>query len=153
MLFVLGTTAVLFAQIQQRNPNINGGAAAGGFAALVGMFMCYTVVFAGLSALAYWKVFEKAGEPGWASLIPMYNVMVLLKIGGQNPLWGLLLLTACGSIVTFVLYILACIEIAKRFGQESVYAVGLILLGIVFFPILGFGSAQYRVPSPVLRTA
>ena len=84
-----------------------------------------------------WKVFEKAGKPGWAAIVPVYNIIVLLEIAGK-PIWWILLF-----LITFVGPILVGIAIAEKFGKETGFGVGLGLLGCVFYPILGFGDAQY----------
>lgn len=87
-----------------------------------------------------WKVFTKAGEPGWAVLIPIYNCYVFLKIAGK-PWWWLLLMLI--PIVSFIVAIVATVALAARFGKGVGFALGLILLPFVFYPMLGFGSAQY----------
>jgi hypothetical protein len=87
-----------------------------------------------------WKTFAKAGEPGWAVLIPIYNTIVFLKIAGK-PIWWILLLMI--PLVGIVFAIMACIDFAKAFGKGAGFAIGLVLLGFIFFPILGFGSAEY----------
>lgn len=89
-----------------------------------------------------WKIFTKAGQPGWASIIPIYNWIVWCKIVGR-PAWWVLLLLLCFPIF----FIILCIDLAKSFGQGVGFAIGLILLGIIFFPILAFGNAQYRGPA------
>jgi hypothetical protein len=119
-----------------------GDAAAAAGGALIVLFIQLVVIEA-LYALMWWKMFEKAGKPGWASLIPIYNAIVLLEIAGKPIWWIVLLLIPC---VGFVVAILLCIEIAKSFGKGTGFAIGLILLGIVFFPILGFGDAKYIGP-------
>ena len=91
-----------------------------------------------------WKVFTKAGQPGWASLIPIYNCYVLLKIVGR-PAWWLILLLI--PVVNFVIAILLCIDLAKSFGKTTGFAIGLLLLGFIFYPILGFGDAAYQGPA------
>jgi hypothetical protein len=88
-----------------------------------------------------WKIFAKAGEPGWACLVPIFNVCVWLKIAGK-PMWWVLLLWI--PIVGLILAILALIEFAKRFGKGGGFVVGLIFLPIIFYPILAFGDAQYK---------
>ena len=87
-----------------------------------------------------WKVFTKAGQPGWAAIIPIYNAYVLLKIA-QKPGWWLILLFV--PIVNIVVGILALAALARNFGKGAGFVVGLILLPIVFYPILGFGDAPY----------
>ena|SRR3989442_825464 len=91
---------------------------------------------------AMWKVFSKAGQPGWAAIIPIYNWIVWCKIVGR-PAWWVLLLLLCFPIF----FIILSIDLAKSFGKGGGFAAGLILLPFIFFPILGFGSVQYQGPS------
>jgi Family of unknown function (DUF5684) len=93
--------------------------------------------------IAMWKVFTKAGKPGWASLVPIYNTIVLLEIIGKPVWWFLLLMIPC---VNIIIAFIVCIELAKSFGKEAGFGIGLALLGVIFFPILGFGSARYIGP-------
>ena len=90
---------------------------------------------------AMWKVFTKAGKPGWTAIIPIYNVIVLLSIAGK-PAWWLVLFFI--PIVNFVMIILTYVALANKFGKGGGFAVGLVFLGVIFFPILGFGGAQYQ---------
>ena len=103
------------------------------------------LLIAGLLAVvmiaAMWKVFTKAGKPGWAAIIPIYNAIVLLNIAGKPTWWVVLFFI---PIVSFVMLILTYVGLAERFGKGGGFAVGLVFLGIIFFPILGFGDAQYR---------
>ena len=94
--------------------------------------------------VAMWKVFTKAGQPGWASIIPIYNVYVWCKIVGR-PWWWILLVLI--PFVNFIIAIILCVDLAKSFGKGVGFGIGLALLGIIFLPILGFGSAQYQGPS------
>ncbi len=91
---------------------------------------------------AMWKVFEKAGEPGWACIVPIYNFYVICKIGGAKN-WWLIFIPLANIYIAFVAYI----ALAKSFGKDTGFGIGLALLGIVFFPILGFGDAQYIGPN------
>ncbi len=100
-------------------------------AALIGLVMI----------AAMWKVFTKAGKPGWASIIPIYNIIVLLQIAGKPTWWFILLLI---PIVNLIIAILMYLALAEKFGKGGGFAMGLVFLGIIFFPILGFGSAQYQ---------
>jgi len=93
---------------------------------------------------AMWKVFTKAGKPGWAAIIPIYNVIVLLDIAGKPAWWIVLYLI---PIVNFVMLILTYVALAEKFGKGGGFAMGLVFLGVIFFPILGFGGAQYRGPA------
>lgn len=88
-----------------------------------------------------WTVFTKAGKPGWASIIPIYNLIVLLEIVGK-PLWWILLLLI--PLVNLILLLLIYMELARRFGKSELFGIGLWLLGPIFFPILAFGDARYR---------
>ena len=94
-------------------------------------------------AAGIWKAFRKAGQPGWAVLIPIFNYYVLLKVAGK-PWWWLILLII--PIVNIIILILVAIAVAARFGKEGGFAVGLIFLPFIFYPILGFGDAQYLPP-------
>jgi uncharacterized membrane protein YhaH (DUF805 family) len=88
-----------------------------------------------------WKVFEKAGKPGWAVLVPFYNIIVLLEIA-KRPGWWLLLMLI--PLVNIVFSFIVHIDVAKAFGKDSGFGVGLTLLGFIFYPILAFGDAQYQ---------
>lgn len=104
------------------------------------MYVIYLVAVIG-SVAGLWKVFEKAGEPGWAAIVPIYNLMILGKISGKGEMAGLLALIPCVGI--YFLYVVN-VEIAKKFGKDSGFAIGLTLLGFVFYPILGFSDARYE---------
>ena len=93
----------------------------------------------------FWKVFTKAGHPGWAAIIPIYNLYILTKIAGRPWWWMLLFLV---PIVSFVIAIILSIDVAKAFGKGTGFGVGLALLSPIFYCILGFGDATYKgVPS------
>ncbi len=93
-----------------------------------------------LMIVALWKVFVKAGRPGWASLIPIYNTYVFLKIAGKPGWW---LIWLCIPVLNIIFGIIATLAFAEKFGKGAGFAVGLILLPIIFLPILAFGAAQY----------
>jgi hypothetical protein len=76
-------------------------------------------------------------------IVPIYNIIVMLQIVGR-PLWWIVLLFI--PLVNFVVAILLAIDLARAFGKSEGFAVGLILLGFVFYPILAFGSATYQGP-------
>jgi hypothetical protein len=96
------------------------------------------VVIAGM-----WKVFTKAGQPGWAAIIPIYNWYIMTKIGGKPGWWVFMFLI---PIVNYIFLIWLYNMISKSFGKDEAFTVGLVLLGIVFWPILGFGGAKYQGP-------
>jgi hypothetical protein len=101
--------------------------------------------------LAFWQVFVKAGKPGWASIIPIYNVYVLLKIAGRPGWWLLLYLI---PIVNLVVNIIVSIDVAKAFGKSAVYGVvGLWLFSVIGYIMLGYGDATYHGPSTARPTA
>ncbi|HEX5489930.1 MAG TPA: DUF5684 domain-containing protein [Candidatus Udaeobacter sp.] len=97
-----------------------------------------------LMIAACWKIYTKAGQPGWACIIPIYNLYIWCKIVGRPAWWIILMLI---PFVNFIVGIVLCIDLAKSFGKGVGFGIGLLLLGIIFFPILGFGSAQYLGPT------
>src|SRR5262249_12523236 len=108
------------------------------------LFWICWLAFMILMIAACWKIFTKAGQPGWAAIIPIYNWYILCKIVGRPGWWVILLLI---PFVNFIVGIILCIDLAKSFGKGVGFGIGLILLGVIFFPILGFGSAQYQGPA------
>jgi hypothetical protein len=104
-----------------------------------------SLVFVVVTIVAKWKINTKAGQPGWACLIPFYNVYVELLIAGMSPLWLLSLLC---FFVYPVTWIIQQVKTAQRFGQGTGFALGLIFLNPIFLLILAFGSAQYFGDKP-----
>lgn len=96
-----------------------------------------------LQIIAQWKVFVKAGQPGWACIIPIYNIYIMTKIAGKPGIWVLLMII---PIVNIVLAIWLMNMISKSFGHDEGFTVGLILLSFIFWPILGFGDSKYLGP-------
>lgn len=111
------------------------GGGAGGILVLLIWLALIVVVIAGL-----WKTFEKAGHPGWAAIIPIYNVYILCLIAGKPGWWVILFFI---PIVSIIMSLLVSLDVAKNFGKGAGYGIGLWLLPFVFYPILGFGDAQY----------
>lgn len=103
-----------------------------------------------LMVASVWKVFVKAGQPGWAAIVPIYNIIVLLQIVGR-PVWWIVLMLI--PIVSIVVAIILLIDVAKSFGKGAGFAIGLLLLGFIFWPILGFGDAQYVGPAAAPKAA
>lgn len=98
-----------------------------------------------VSIVGLWRVFQKAGRPGWAAIIPFYNTWTLLEIGGQKGWYALLAFIPFVGIIVIVPLILAMLEIAKRFGKSAVFAiVGLLLFSPIGFLILGFDKSTYN---------
>ena len=113
------------------------------FSLFTGTFLFFWLALAILIIAAYWKIFTKAGQPGWAAIIPIYNTLIMLKIVGK-PWWWLLLMLIPFVNIVFAIWMINMLS--KSFGKDEGFTVGLILLGIVFYPILGFGSAKYLGP-------
>jgi hypothetical protein len=93
------------------------------------------------SLVCQWKVYQKAGQPGWAAIIPIYNFYVLLKIVNK-PWWWILLLLV--PFVNIVIGIWTINLLSKSFGKNEWFTVGLIFLSVIFYAILAFGPAQYQ---------
>jgi hypothetical protein len=121
----------------------DAGGAIGGMLVLVIQLAVIIAVLAGA-----WKMFQKAGKPGWAAIIPIYNIIVILEICGRPIWWILLMLIPC---VNIVIAIIMWIDVAKSFGKSELFGLGLAFLGFIFIPILGFGSAQYVGPAAAGR--
>jgi hypothetical protein len=126
--------------LAQNNTQGGGAMAAGGGAVILLIQLAIlVVVIAGM-----WKVFTKAGQPGWAAIIPIFNVYILCKIVGR-PWWWVVLCFI--PIVNLIAFIVLSFDVAKSFGKGGLFAIGLLLLSPIFYCILGFGSAQYQGPS------
>ena len=123
------TNALLLAQ------DSGGGGASGMVVGLIQLAILIGII------AGFWKVFEKAGKPGWAAIIPIYNLIVLLEIAGK-PIWWIVLFLI--PFVNFIIAILVGIDVAKNFGKGTGFGIGLALLGFIFYPILGFGDAKYQ---------
>jgi len=94
-----------------------------------------------LMIISLWRVFEKSGEPGWACLVPIYNMVVLLNIAGK-PIWWLLLLFI--PLINIIIYLLVFIAVAERFGKGALFGLGLFLFGFIFWPVLAFDDSAYQ---------
>lgn len=119
------------------------GAAAGGFFVF---FVIFAIVLYLITGFFLYKVFEKAGRPGWAGFVPIYNGWVLFEISGKPGWWILFaLIPWVGGLIILVLSLLAALELAKRFGKSQLFAVlGLWLFSIVGYGILAFDNSKYR---------
>jgi hypothetical protein len=118
-------------------------ASAGG--SLFGSVVWLAVVV--LMVVSMWKVFVKAGKPGWAAIIPIYNLVVLLEVA-ERPLWWIILFFI--PIADLVVTIIVSLDVARLFGKGAGFGIGLWLLWFIFYPILAFGDAQYRGGGPKL---
>ena len=113
-------------------------------------FIIFAVIYLAVIVFeiaAYWKVFAKAGRPGWGAIIPIYNVYLMVKVAGRPGWWTILYFI---PVVNFVIHLIVSLDIARNFGRGSGFGVvGLWLFSFIGFPILGFGSAQYQGPQPL----
>jgi hypothetical protein len=132
-------------------PSSGGDAAGQAVAAmLTGCWGIFWLAFAVVVVAAMWMLFTKAGKPGWAAIVPIYNSIVLLEIVGR-PLWWIVLYFIPG--VNFVVSIIVAIDLAKSFGKDVGFALGLIFLSPIFYAILGFGSSVYVGPAAAVAVA
>jgi|SRR5579884_1084490 len=124
--------------MQSDTTNTAGNAAAAGIFGALGLVWLAVLV---LMIAAFWKIFTKAGKPGWAAIIPIYNVLVLLEIVGR-PVWWIVLMLI--PFVNLIVSFIVAFDLAKVFGKGAGFALGMIFLFPIFYPVLGFGSAQYQ---------
>jgi len=123
-----------------------------GLALFSGFLLIIWLALAVVAIVASWKIFEKAGVAGWKSIIPIYNSWTLAEIAGKPGWWGLAPLVylipvlglLVGWILVIVVYVIIALELAKRFGKDTTFAIlGLIIFSLVGLLILGFGDAKY----------
>jgi len=86
-------------------------------------------------------VFEKAGEPGWAGIIPIYNLYVLVKISGNAWWWFILFFI---PLINFLATLKIGIDVAGKFNRGILFGLGLTFISFIFYPLLGFGDYQYQ---------
>src|SRR5437763_14185881 len=99
------------------------------------------LAFAVLMIASMWKIFTKAGKPGWAAIIPIYNLIVLLEIAGK-PLWWFILFLI--PIVNLIVAIMVVASVARKFGKGIGFAIGMLVLAPIFYPMLAFGDSTYN---------
>ena len=126
------------------NYNYSYNAGGGAAAAFLLVVWIVALVFAILAIIGLWKTLTKAGLPGWAAIIPLYNMYTLLKVVGR-PGWWLILYFI--PLVNVVIEIIVFLNLAQSFGKGAGFAVGLIFLPFIFVPILGFGADRYVGPA------
>jgi len=117
------------------------------FSEIFAFVMVFGLIIGVLSVIIMWKIFEKAGKPGWAALVPFYNMYILFEITWGNG-WMFLtmfstIIPIIGTIVVIVIYIITLVKLAKVFGQNGGFAVGLIFLNLIFMGVLAFSKMQY----------
>ena len=99
-----------------------------------------------IMVVALWKVFTKAGRPGWGALIPLYNTYLLIETSGKPGWWLILLFVPVVNVVVLIIVMLA---LAEAFGKSTVFAIfGLVLFTPIGMLMLAFGDAQYKLPKP-----
>ncbi|HEV7779746.1 MAG TPA: DUF5684 domain-containing protein [Chitinophagaceae bacterium] len=113
-----------------------------GFEIPIGLIIVWLIICI-VGIIASWRVFVKAGQPGWASIIPIYNIYIMTKIAGKPGWWVLMFLVPFANIY-FAVWLINMIS--KSFGKDEGFTAGLIFLGFIFWPILGFGPAKYLGP-------
>jgi len=117
------------------------------FAGLITAYLVIVIPIVLIAIVAVWRVFTKAGQPGWAVLIPFYNIYVYSQVVKRPGWWMLLyfasIIPVVGSLAVLFVSIIDNLRLAKLFGKSSGFGVGIILLGVVFLPILAFGDADY----------
>ena len=122
---------------------------AGFFTFFITMAFVLGVVITILKIVATWKIFTKAGQAGWKSLIPIYSTVILYKVAGISPLWILSCLVIwvpiLGPLFVLGVSIYAMVKLSRAFGKEDAFAVGLVLLNTIFTMILGFGKSEYQL--------
>jgi hypothetical protein len=106
------------------------------------MLVILAVALGLVELIAYWKTFQKAGHPGWAAIIPIYNAYILLKMAGR-PGWWLILYII--PVVNLITHLVVSIDVAKRFGKSTAFGVfGLWIFSFIGYLMLGFGDAKYK---------
>ncbi len=121
------------------------------FRGFIAFFMAYMFIMLGITALmivSIWKIFTKAGKPGWAVLVPGYSLVIMLEVAKKPGPWVFIflygiLVPLAGPIAALVFYILMLNGISKSFGYSAGFTVGLFFLPLIFFPIVAFGGAKY----------
>jgi len=104
--------------------------------------MLFALVIALVGIVALWKIFVKAGQPGWAAIIPIYNMYIMLKIIGRPGWWILLFFI---PFVNFIITIVIALDLGKAFGKDAGFSIVLLwLFSIIGYFILGFGKAEYK---------
>ena len=107
------------------------------------IFLLVYLAFLAFYLFVGWKIFEKANQPGWAVIIPIYNWVVMMQIIGRPTWWVVLLFV---PLVNMIIGIICLVDFAKSFGKGIGFAMGLLFLGFIFAPMLAFGDAKYQGP-------
>lgn len=132
-----GDYSVYGDSISMDSSSLLGGALLASF----GTMMLISSAVGLVMLISMWKVFKKAGKPGWASIIPIYNIYTMIQIAKLPTYYLLLFIIPIANIYAmFKIYI----ELAHKFNKSTGFGVGLIFLSVIFFPMLAFGDATYE---------
>ncbi|MEX1002644.1 MAG: DUF5684 domain-containing protein [Crocinitomicaceae bacterium] len=93
-----------------------------------------------LMVASIWKVFEKAGQPGWAAIVPFYNLYILTVVAKKEAWWMILFFIPIANLIAAIII---DIEVAKNFGKDTGFAIGMVFLPFIFWPMLAFSDAKY----------
>ena len=119
----------------------------GAVAVVIWLFVILIVMAVSiLMIIAMWRIFTKAGKPGWASLVPIYNMVVMMQIVGR-PEWQVVLMFL--PFAHIYISIVLPLDLAKSFGKTTGFGVLMIFFPAIMNPILAFGSSRYV--GPVMR--
>jgi len=110
------------------------------FFAGFGLFLLFILALSVFFIFCTWKLYQKAGRKGWECIIPVYNIIVFLDII-KRPRWWILLYLI--PFVSLVAAIINCFDMAKAFGKDTGFGIGLLLLSPVFLPLLALGDSRY----------
>ena len=135
-------------------PALGGVDIMGALGPVLALVQIVTLAILVVAIVSMWKIFKKAGKPGWAALIPIYNTVVMVKVA-KAPMWylvpilgGIVLgfIPVIGTFIAIAAVVFSFIlnvKLAKAFGKSAGFGIGITLLPIIFLPILAFGKAQY----------
>ena len=114
-------------------------------------YVIFVIALYVVSALGFYGTYQKAGQPGWAAFVPIYNVWILLKIVGRPGWWLALYLLFIvpffGEIAVFVISVIVLYDLSRSFGHGGAFTVGLVLLPWIFSYILWLGPSTYQGPA------
>ena len=110
-----------------------------GLTALFIGIIIFSLILNIIMIISYWKIFKKKGKPGWATLVPIYNVIVQIQVANLSMIYFLLLLI---PFVNIYAIIKINISLAKSFNKSTGFGIGLLLLPIIFVPLLAFSEEE-----------
>lgn len=122
----------------------NSPGASEGIFAVFGVMMIFYLAIMAITIASLWVLYAKAGKPGWAAIVPIYNSIVMIEIVGKPMIWILWLLIPCTAPV-FGIWLINLF--VKSFGKSEGYTVGVIFLPFIFLPMLAFGNNPYLGPT------